>query len=90
MEKKVNDQKNQIEMEFKLSIDEIEKHFELRKRELILQNQQEVEKERDKWESYKKAEEKKIRSHAESAADSKLAAFKDKLKLDEEKEMRAI
>ena len=73
-----------------MSIDEIEKHFELRKKDLILQNQQEIEKEKEKWENFKKTEEKKIRSQAESAADSKLAAFKEKLKLDEEKEMRAI
>ena len=73
-----------------MNIDEIEKHFELRKKDLILQNQQEIEKEKEKWENYKKTEEKKIRSQAESAADSKLAAFKEKLKLDEEKEMRAI
>ena len=77
-------------MEYKISIDEIEKHFELRKKDLILQNQNEIEKEKEKWEAFKKSEEKKIRSQAESAADSKLAAFKEKLKLDEEKEMRAI
>ena len=39
-----------IEIEFKASIDEIEKHFELRKREMILANQQEVENEKAKWE----------------------------------------
>ena len=89
-EKKVNEQKEQIEMEFKASIDEIDKHFELRKKELIAQNQHDIEREKDKWEKFKKEEEKKIRSQAESAADSKLAAFKEKLKLDEEKEMRAI
>ena len=37
-EKKVNEQKEQIELEFKASIDEIDKHFELRKKELIAQN----------------------------------------------------
>ena len=77
-------------MEYKLSLDEIDKNFELRQKELIQRNAQEIEKEKEKWEQHKKAEEKRIRSQAESAADSKLAAFKEKLKLDEEKEMRAI
>ena len=77
-------------MEYKMSIEEIEKHFELRKKDLLHQNQQEIEREREKWESYKKAEEKKIRAQAESAADSKLKDYKEKLKLDEEKEMRVI
>ena len=38
----------------------------------------------------RKAEEKKIRAQAESAADSKLKDYKEKLKLDEEKDMRVI
>ena len=33
--KKVNERKGQIEMEYKASIDEIEHHFERRKKELI-------------------------------------------------------
>ena len=41
-------------MEFKLSIEEIDKHFELRKKELMLQNQQDIEKEKEKWEVFKK------------------------------------
>ena len=52
-----------------MSIEEIEKHFELRKKDLLHQNQQEIEREREKWEAYKKAEEKKIRAQAESAVD---------------------
>ena len=73
-----------------MSIEEIEKHFELRKKDLLHQNQLEIEREREKWESYKKAEEKKIRAQVEGAADSKLKDYKDKLKLDEEKEIRMI
>ena len=53
-------------------------------------NRQELEREKEKWESFKKTEEKKIRSQAESAADSKLAAFKDKLKAEEEREVREV
>ena len=34
-EKKVNEQKDLIEQEFKSSIEEIDKHFELRKKEMI-------------------------------------------------------
>ena len=62
--------------------------FEHRKKELMVQNQQEIEKEREKWEMFKKQEEKKIRSQAESEADHKLRAFKDKLRVEEEKEMQ--
>lgn len=53
----------------------------------MIQNQQEVEKEREKWEQFKKQEEKKIRQQAESEADSKLRNFRDKLRIEEEKEM---
>lgn len=45
----------------------------------MLENQQEIEKEREKWDQFKKTEEKKIRSQAETEADSKLRAFKSKL-----------
>ena len=88
--RKVEEQKSQIETEFKMSNEEIEKHFELRKKDLLHQNQLEIEREREKWEQLKKTEEKKIRAQAESAADSKLKDYKEKLKLDEEKEMRLI
>ena len=48
-------------MQYRSSIEEIDKHFELRKKELMIQNQQEIDKEREKWEQFKKQEEKKIR-----------------------------
>ena len=41
--RKVEEQKSQIEAEFKMSIEEIEKHFELRKKDLLHQNQLEIE-----------------------------------------------
>lgn len=69
---------------------EIDKHFELRKQEIMIQNQNEIEKEREKWEQMKRQEEKKIRSMAETEADSKLRAFKDQLRVEEEKEMQLI
>lgn len=89
-EKKFKEQKVQIEQEYRQSYDELERNFELRKKELIAQNQREIEREKDKWEQFKVNEEKKLRAQAESAADSKLQSFKDKLKLEEEKEVRNI
>ena len=89
-EKKVNEEKGQIEAQYRQSIEEIDKHFELRKKELMIQNQQDIEKEREKWEQVKRQEEKKIRSQAENEADSKLRAFKDRLAIEEEKEMQQI
>ena len=73
-----------------MSVQEIDKHFELRKQEIMIQNQNEIEKEREKWEQMKRQEEKKIRSMAETEADSKLRAFKDQLRVEEEKEMQLI
>jgi len=64
-EKKFKERKVQIDLEYKKSYDEIERNFELRKKELIQQNQREIEKEREKWETFKANEEKKIRAHAE-------------------------
>ena len=72
-------------MQYRSSIEEIDKHFELRKKELMIQNQQEIDKEREKWEQFKKQEEKKIRQQAETEADSKLRVFKEKLRIDEKK-----
>ena len=37
-EKKVNEQKGALEVQFRQSIEEIDKHFELRKKELMVQN----------------------------------------------------
>ena len=52
-EKKFKERKIQIDLEYKKSYDEIERNFELRKKELIQQNQREIEKEKEKWELYK-------------------------------------
>jgi len=37
-------------MQYRSSIEEIDKHFELRKKEMIMQSQQDIDKEREKWE----------------------------------------
>lgn len=52
-EKKFKERKIKIDLEYKKSYDEIERNFELRKKELIQQNQREIEKEKEKWELYK-------------------------------------
>ena len=56
----------------------------------MAQNAADVEKEREKWDQIKRQEEKKIRQQAETEADSKLRSFKDKLRIEEEKEMQMI
>ena len=89
-DKIVKDQQVQIEQEYKQSIDEIDRNFDLRKKELIDNHQAAIEKEKTKWETFKKNEEKKIRLQAESHADSKLHSFKENLRLEEEQEIRRI
>ena len=56
----------------------------------MISNQHEVERERELWEQKKRKEEKIIRSQAETEADSKLRAFKDQLRIEEEKELQMI
>ena len=48
-EKKVNEQRGALEQQYRQSIEEIDRHFELRKKELMSQNAADVEKEREKW-----------------------------------------
>ncbi len=79
VEKKVVDEKVPLEQQYMASIKEVDKNFQLRKKELMRQNNLEIEKEREKWEQVKRQEEKKIRSQAETEADSKLRSFKEKL-----------
>jgi hypothetical protein len=57
---------------------------------LFDQNKRDIEREKTKWETFKRAEEKRIREEAESAADSKLHAFKQQLKLEEDQEVARI
>ena len=64
--------------------------FEKQKKDLLDQNKRDIEREKTKWETFKRAEEKRIREEAESAADSKLHAFKQQLKLEEDQEMARI
>ena len=44
---------------------EIERNFRLKKEELIKQNEDEIQRERQKWDKYKKDQEKKIRDEIE-------------------------
>jgi hypothetical protein len=82
----VNIHRPQLESDYHQAKDAIDKNFEQRKREMFDQNKREIEKEKQKWESFKRKEEKRIREEAESQADSKLAAFKQQLKLEEDAE----
>ena len=70
-----------------MNIEEIDKNFVLKKQELIKQNEEEIEREKAKWDKYKKEQEKKIREEIESDIDSKIQHFKDDLKKEEEREM---
>lgn len=89
-EKKVKEQRGQLENEYRQSIAEIDKNFELRKKEILASNKKDIEREKAKWEAFKKAEEKRIREEAENAGDSKLQAFKEQLRVEEESQMRQI
>jgi len=89
-EKKLKEQRNLYQQEFQQSIEEIDRNFQLRKHELIKQNEEEIEAERQKWEKYKKEQEKKIREEIEADIDSKIQQFKDKLKREEELEIRRV
>ena len=60
----------------------------MKKRDIVNENQREIEREREKWENYKQAEEKKIRMQAESAMDAKLKAYQDRIIADGEKESK--
>lgn len=84
----MKEQRVLLEQEFKQSLQDIERNFELRKQEILQQNKVEVEREKQKWEQKKIAEEKRLREEAEEAADKQLSQFKLKLRQEEEQEMK--
>jgi len=49
-------------------------------------NMAEVEAERQRWELYKREEEKKIRAELEQEIDSQIAVYREKLQQEEERE----
>tara|TARA_B110000285_G_C14651126_1_gene391908 strand:+ start:372 stop:560 length:189 start_codon:yes stop_codon:yes gene_type:complete len=57
---------------------------------LIRQNEEEIEREKVKWDKYKKEQEKKIRDEIEADVDMKIQSFKDELRMEEEREVRKI
>lgn len=86
-EKKLKEHRQMYQQEYQMNIEEIDRNFLLKKQELIKQNEDEIESEKQKWDKYKKDQEKKIRDEIEADVDSKIANFKDDLKRDEEREM---
>lgn len=71
-EKKLKEQKQLYQKEFQQSIQDIDRNFQLKKQELLRLNDEEIDQERHKWESYKKEQEKKIREEMEQDVDAKL------------------
>ena len=60
-----------------MQLEEIDRNFELKKYELIKQNEEEIQRERDKWDKYKKDQEKRIRDEMEEQIDIKIQGFKE-------------
>ena len=54
------------------------------------QNEREIEQEQEKWERYKRDQEKKIRREIDAEVDSKLSLFKDKLSREENSQLNRI
>ena len=54
------------------------------------QNQVEVEQERQRWEVYKREEEKRIRQELEQEVDQQIGVYKEKLAQEEEREKLQI
>lgn len=86
-QKKLKEHRQFHQQEFQLNLDEIDKNFILKKQELIRQNEEEIEREKSKWDKYKKEQEKKIREEIESDIDGKIQHFKDDLRKEEDREM---
>lgn len=73
-----------------MNIEDINKNFDLKKQELIQQNEEEIEREKQKWEKYKREQEKKIREEIEADVDNKIRDYKEDLKKEEEREISRI
>ena len=63
--KAVEEQKALLDEEFRQSIKEIERNFELRKQEIIQNNKKELEQEKKKWEHKKSQEVARLKQEAE-------------------------
>jgi hypothetical protein len=51
----------------------------LKKQEILKANQSEIEQEKQRWELYKREEEKKIRAEIEMEIDGQIAIYREKL-----------
>ena len=87
-EKKLKLHREAYQQEFKQSIEEIDRNFMLRKQELIKQNEDEIEREKQKWDRYKKDQKKKIKEEIEAEVDDKIQSFKDELKREEDRDIQ--
>lgn len=90
IDKNLKEQRKLLEQDFARSIEEIDKNFELKKQEILRQNQVEVEAEKQKWEVYRREEEKKIRAEMEAEIDAQISVYKEKLAQEEERERLQI
>jgi hypothetical protein len=62
IDKNIKEQKKLLEQDYARSIEDIDRNFELKKSEILRQNAQEIELEKQKWDQYKREEERKIRA----------------------------
>jgi hypothetical protein len=58
----------------------------LKKQEILKANQSDIEQEKQRWELYKREEEKKIRAEIEMEIDGQIAIYREKLQQEEERE----
>ncbi|CDW77582.1 ww domain containing protein [Stylonychia lemnae] len=79
-----------LDQDYKESIEHIDKNFELKKQEILKQNEKEIEAEKQKWDLYKKEEERKIKLEQDMHIDAQITLFKEKLHQEEERERLQI
>ena len=72
------------------SIEEIDHNCELKKQEILKHHQLELDQEKQRWEAYKREEEKRIRQELEQEIDQQIAVYKEKLTQEEEREKLQI
>ena len=89
-DKRIREHRAMYQQEFQKSIEDIDQKFLLKKKELVKQNEEEIERERLKWDKYKKDQEKKIKDEIEADVDAKISNFKDDLKKEEDREIKKI
>jgi hypothetical protein len=86
--KKVEEQRQLIEADFKNQMEDMQRKFELKKQEILQQNKEECKKVAKMWETKKAKEENRIREQAEEQADQSLQEYKVQLKKEEDAEMK--